>query len=83
MSSERRNSATVCSGESCGRLSNHFGAISSALAPTDVPLPSTSTSTRTKACTADVIVTAPKRNGRAKVPAARTAKYPARPNVAA
>ena len=66
MASERRNWSTVSSGESCGRLSNHFGAISSALAPTDMPLPSTSISARTKACTADVIVTAPNRNGLAK-----------------
>src|ERR1051325_10824936 len=64
MTSERRNSAAVCSDDRCGRLSNHFGASNSAVAPTDVPLPSTSISTRTKICVAARIVTAPNRNGR-------------------
>ena len=64
--SERRNSPTVCSGESCGRLSNHFGTSSSALAPTDVPLPSTSISTRTNACGVALMTTAPNWNGRTK-----------------
>ena len=66
MASERRNSATVSSGESVGRLSNHFGTSNSALAPTEVPLPSTSISARTNSCAAALIATAPKRNGRTK-----------------
>src|SRR6059058_5535579 len=63
MVSERPNSPTVCCGDRCARLSNHFDAISSALAPTEVDLPSTSTSTRTKTCAEALIATAPNRNG--------------------
>src|ERR1041385_180351 len=62
--SERRNSSAVCSDDRCGRLSNHFGASNSAVAPTDAALPSTSISTRTKICVAAWMVTAPNRNGR-------------------
>src|SRR5690242_11932697 len=53
----------VCCGDRCGRLSNHFEAIISALAPIDVPLPSISISARTKTCTEEVITTLPNRNG--------------------
>src|SRR5215204_6549176 len=67
ISSDRRNSVTVCSGDRCGRLSNHFGTRNSALAPTALPSPSTSISTRTKACGVALMTTAPNRNGRAKV----------------
>src|ERR1700722_16195854 len=63
MASERRNSAMVCSDESAGRLSNHFAAIISALAPIARPLPSISISTRTNACVDEVMTTAPNRNG--------------------
>src|SRR6202035_1161184 len=64
--SDRLNSSTVCSVESDARLSNHFGTIISALAPTALPLPSISISARTKTCEAASTTTAPKRNGRAK-----------------
>src|SRR6266576_3633191 len=80
MVSERRNSPMVCCGDRCGRLSNHFDAINSALAPMEVPLPSTSTSTRTNACTEELITTAPNRKGfvngtgRSKNEMSRTAK---------
>ena len=59
--------STVSSGDRCGRLSNHFGTRNSALAPIALPSPSTSISTRTKACGVALITTAPNRNGRAKV----------------
>src|SRR6266567_273818 len=69
ISSERRNPSTVCAGDNSGRLSNHFGTSSSALAPTATPLlvvlPSTSISTRTNSCGVALMVIAPKRNGRA------------------
>src|SRR6185312_13501148 len=61
--SDRRNPSTVCCGDRCARLSNHLAAIISALAPTDVPLPSISTSARTNTCTDELITTLPNRNG--------------------
>src|SRR3979409_2052635 len=80
MASDRRSSSTVCCGDRCARLSNYFDAISSALAPTDVPLPSISISTRTKTCADALMTTAPNRNGfangtgRSKNAMSRTAK---------
>ena len=47
----RRRSARA---RDAARLSNHFGTSISALAPTEVPLPSTSISTRTNACGATI-----------------------------